>query len=83
MKRDVITIQQKLNEHSAHVFIRARRRVRVGQVLRIVPAPEVGGCIEEWLKTDARSNNGTTWVTYLRARGPQVGTAGFARYWGI
>jgi hypothetical protein len=42
MRRE-ITIHQRANEHSSHVFVRAGRLVRVGQILRIVHASGGGG----------------------------------------
>ena len=64
MARIIVTMQQQLNEYSSHVFVRAAKKVRVGQVLHFVKHPQVGGPDTYWLKVDARSNDGRSWITY-------------------
>lgn len=60
-KSKTVKIEQRVNEHSANVFVRAAKLVRVGQIL-IITCP-FGGPDSRWVKVDARKNAGTAWRT--------------------
>jgi hypothetical protein len=64
-RQKFVVMEQRANEHSGNVFVRAAKLVRVGQVLRVIHAS--GGADGVWLKVDARRNAGTAWKTFVGA----------------